>query len=83
MTDEPTHKLVIDCPVAQNPEIFSRINGSIETLKKTLEAVEKKADNAEDIAVRGKKKVDFLYWFFGTLLGLATFSALIYNMLTG
>lgn len=38
---EGKHNLIIECPVAQHPEIFTKINGSIEKLEKTLIGLEK------------------------------------------
>lgn len=47
------HKLLIECPVAQHPDIFTKINGSIEALERTIAAVEHKA--AEATALVNKK----------------------------
>lgn len=39
--EERMHKLLIECPVAKHPEIFTRINGSIEALERTMLGLEK------------------------------------------
>ncbi len=77
------HKLIIDCPVAQNPDIFTQVNGSIEALRVTLESVMATAKAAEKIAVKAKTKVDYLYYFCYTLAGLIGVGSLIYQMVVG
>ena len=77
------HKLIIDCPVAQNPDIFTQVNGSIEALRKTLEQVVKDTSEAKGVAYNAKKKVDYLYWFFYTVGGLLAAGAIILNLSGG
>ena len=77
------HKLIINCPVAENPDIFSQINGSIEVLRVTLESVMETAKTAEKIAIKAKTKVDYLYYFCYTLAGLIGVGSLLYQILVG
>jgi hypothetical protein len=81
--DITEHKLLINCPVAQNPDIFTKVEGSIEALRKTLEKVVEDTSEAKGVAYSAKKKVDYLYWFFGTTGGLVATGSLLYRLFVG
>lgn len=81
--DITEHKLIISCPVALNPDIFTKINGSIEALERTIIGIEKRTATTEVVANKAKKKVDYLYWFFGTFAGVIIFGVTIFKLFYG
>lgn len=90
MADTPTqHKLIIECPVARDPEVFAKINGSFDKLNDRLDdmagkqqKLECKHKATEATANSANKKVDFIYWLGGGSLGV-TVIGLLWRLLTG
>ena len=80
MPDTHDHKLVIRCPVADKPEIFNEINGSITNLHQTISRIEGIADHANKTAVRADKRVDRIYVILGFLLVMAPIIFQLYHI---
>ena len=80
MPDTNDHKLVIKCPVADNPEIFSQINGSIVNLQHTIADVRKIAEEGTRLGKDANKKVDRIYIVLGFIAAMIPIIGVIWHI---